>query len=315
MTGTGGLHSIQGRIYLPSGRTPETSITVKLQSTTFSTLSTDTDPGGAYMFGSLAPGSYVVVIDAGEMYEPAREYVVIDPEVKVEGMPAMVLPKIINLPVYLQFKRGAREPAAGVVNAKLANIPKEALKHYENGLKFSQTGKNDEALKEFRQAAMLYPEFAVAQTEIGKISLAAGKIDEAETAFRAALTGDAQQYEARLGLGIVLLNKKESVDAQKSLEEAKNMNQSAAAPAYYLGLLYFSQRKLIEAKNEFESAEKLKGDKDYPKAHFYLGGIYWGEKQYKKAADELEKYLAIDPNAKDADQTRKAIEQLRSKEN
>ena len=51
------------------------------------------------------------------------------------------------------------------------------------------------------------------------------------------------------------------------------------------------------------------------KAHYFLAGIYWGEKQYQKAADELEKYLKLEPNAKDADQTRKAIADLRIKQN
>lgn len=314
-TGTGGVHSIQGRIYLPTGRIPETSMSVKLQSTNFGTLSVDTDQSGVFIFQNLAPASYSIVIDAGDQFEPAREYIVIDAQIKIEGMPSPVVPKTFTLPIYLQYKRSAREAAAGVVNAKLANIPKEALKHFENGLKFNQTGKNEEALREFRQATMLYPGFAAAQSEIGKICLATGKLDEAESAFRIALNIDAQEYDPKLHLGIVLLKKNEFPDAQKQLEEAKNLNQSAAAPSYYLGLLYFSQHKLLEAKNEFELTEKLKSEKDYPLAHYYLGGLYWGEKQYKKAADELEKYLALEPNGKYADQTRRAIPQLRTKEN
>ena len=315
LSGNGGIHSIQGRIYLPNGRTPETPVSVKLMCANFSTVSIDTDQTGVYIFPALMPGSYTIVIDAGDQFEPAREYVVIDPEIKIPGVPSPVLPKVFNVPVYLQFKRGVREPAASVFNAKFANIPKEALKHFENGLKFNQTGKNEEAIREFNQAVMLYPEFAAAQTEIGKICLAGGKFDEAENAFRSALNIDSQQYEAKLGYGVVLLKRNALPEAQKALEDAKTMNQSAAGPPYYLGLLYFSQRKLVQARDEFEQTEKLKSEKDYPLAHYYLGGIYWGEKQYKKAADELEKYLVIEPNAKDADLTRRAIQQLRSKEN
>jgi Tfp pilus assembly protein PilF len=313
-TGTGGIHIIQGRVYLPNGRTPEVPVTVKLLSTNFSSIATDTDPGGSFMFHYLAPGSYNVVIEGNDQYESARENIVIDPEVKIEGMPSTVLPKIINVPIYLQFKKAVRM-AAQVINAKLANIPKDAMKHYESGLKLSQAGKDEEALLELHQATTLYPDFPYAYSDIGKICLRLNKLDDAENAFRRALNTDPQDYDAKLNLGFLLLKKNEFAEAQEMLEDAKNINQTAAAPCYYLGLLYFSQHKLAEAKNAFESAEKLKSDKDYPKAHYYLGGIYWGEKQYKKAADELEKYLIIDPHAKDADQTRKAIEQLRSKEN
>ena len=313
ISGTGGIHTIQGRIYLPNGRTPETSVSVKLSSTNFSTISVDTDHSGSFVFQSVAPGSYALVIEAGQPFETAREYVVIDPEIKIEGMPAAVLPKIFNVPIYLQFKKTVRE-AAGVINAKLANIPKEALKRYENGLKLSQTGKNEEALAELRQAVVFYPSFYIAYNEIGKICLKLNKLDEAENAFRAALNLNGQEYEARLGFGIVLLNKNEFPEAQKELEEAKTLNQSAAAPHYYLGRLFFYTRKFTDAKNEFELTKGLKNEKDYPLVHYYLGGIYWSEKQYKKAADELEKYLTLDPNAQNADKTRKTIAELRTKE-
>jgi tetratricopeptide (TPR) repeat protein len=313
-SGTGGVHSIQGRIYLPSGRMPEMSITIKLQNGGLDTISVETDYSGSFSFRALAPGSYMILVDAGNQYEIMREYVVIDPEVKIEGVPGRVLPKIFNVPIYLQYKKAVRE-ALGVLNAKFANIPKEALKHYEAGMKLSQEGKSEEALKELRMAVSFYPTFSAAHTEIGKICVKLNQLTEAENAFRAALDINSQEYEAKVGFGYVLLSRKEFPDAQKELEEAKLLNQTAAAPAYYLGLLFFSQRKFPDAKSEFELTEKLKGMKDYPLVHYYLGGIYWGEKQYQKAADELEKYLSIEPNAKDADQTRKAIEQLRTKSN
>ncbi len=311
-SGNGGIHTIQGRIYLPNGRSIDEPVKVRLQSTNFTPISLDTDRSGTFIFSSIAPGSYSIVVEAGEAFETAYEYVVIDPQVKIEGVPMVVLPKVFNVPVYLQFKKAVRE-AVGVYNARMATVPKDAMKRYESGMKLIQAGKNEEALTEFKQAVALYPNFSFAYTEIGKLCQALGKLTEAESAFRSALGIDSREYEARVRLGYILLSKNEFPDALKELEEAKSLNQSAAAPPYYLGLLHFRQRNFTGAKTEFELTEKLKGLKDYPLAHYYLGGIYWSEKQYKKAADELEKYLQIDPNAKDAEQTRKAIQELRTK--
>src|ERR1044072_8973296 len=314
ISGTGGIHTIQGRIYLPNGRSVDTSVRVKLQSTNFTPISVDTDQSGTFVFSSIAPGSYSLVVEAGEAFETAYEYVVIDPQVKIEGVPMVVLPKVVNVPVYLQFKKAVRE-AVGVYNARMASIPREAIKRYEAGMKFIQAGKNEEALAELKQAVTLYPNFSTAFTEIGKLCQVLGKMREEESAFLSALGIDSRQYEAKVRLGYILLSRNEFPDAQKELEEAKSLNQAAAAPPYYLGLLYFRQRKFNDAKNEFELTKKVKDSKDYPLAHYYLGGIYWSEKQYQKAADELEKYLTIDPKAKDADQTRKAIQELRTKQN
>ena len=46
----------------------------------------------------------------------------------------------------------------------------------------------------------------------------------------------------------------------------------------------------------------------------YLGGLYMSAKRNKEAADHLEKYLQLDPKARDADQIRNTIKDLRSKQ-
>ena len=49
-------------------------------------------------------------------------------------------------------------------------------------------------------------------------------------------------------------------------------------------------------------------------AHYYLGGVLWAKREHKSAADELETYLRLDPKAADAERTRAAIKDLRSKD-
>jgi Flp pilus assembly protein TadD len=313
--GTGGIHTIQGRIYLPNGRSPEMPMTVKLQSSNFSTISVETDASGSFGFRFLAPGTYAVVVEAGENFEVAREYITIDPEVKIEGIPSMVVPKTFNVPVYLQLKRGLKAAAPEVVNARLAAVPKEALKHFEAGVKLAQSDKNEEAIQEYRQAIALYPSFNIALSYMGKAYLKLGRLEDAGNAFQEALKIDAKDFESKLGWGIVLLNNRSLEEAQKELLEAKELNSAAAAPRYYLGLLYLQIRKREEAKSELEQTEKLKNERDYPLTHYYLGGLYIAEKQYKLAVEELEKYLLLVPNAKDAERLRQTIADLRNKQN
>jgi len=314
MQGTGGVHTIQGRVYLPDGRSPEMSLTIKLQSTN-PTITVETDASGGFGFRFLAPGTYTVVIEAGDTYEVAREYVIIDTEVKIEGMPSPVVPKTVNVPVYLQYKRGAKAAAPDVVNAKLAGVPKEALKHFKAALKLAQGDKNEEAIQEFRQAVALYPSFTFALNGMGQIYLKLGRLENASASFQETLKIDPKDFEARLHLGIVLLNLKSLAEAQKELLEAKELNSSAAAPRYYLGLLYLRNQKREEAKTELEQTEKLKNERDYPLTHYYLAGLYIAGKQYKLAVEELEKYLLLVPNAKDAEQLRLTIADLRTKQN
>lgn len=312
-TGTGGLNTIQGRIYLPNGRTSDIQINVRLESQRDSPLTLISDRNGGFSFRMLAPGNYSIVVDAGDNYVVSREYFTIDGEVQVSTVRVPPVPKVYNVPIYLQFKPNA-VVKNGVVNAKYVNIPKEALEHCQKGLELSRAGNTQEAIKSFRLAISVYPQFSVPHTEIGKILIKTGKFDEAGNELRVALTIDPNDFDAKLNLGIALMGKRDLNDAEKELRAAADLNRAAVTPHYYLGLLFLQNSDIEGAQKEMETARTLKGDKEFPLVHRYLGGIYWKQKQYRMAADELEKYVRLVPDAKDADQTRKTILDLRNRQ-
>src|SRR5690349_23153882 len=68
-TGTGGNHIIQGYVFFPSGRKAEGTIIVKLTSLQYGDLQVIPDSSGSFTFSSLAPGSYTVIVNAGDEYE------------------------------------------------------------------------------------------------------------------------------------------------------------------------------------------------------------------------------------------------------
>jgi hypothetical protein len=83
--GTGGRHTISGRIYFPSGRRSDVRVKVKLQSLNSGELSVFSDANGTFAFKGLDPGSYTVVVDAGADYEVAKEPVSIENEAGTSG--------------------------------------------------------------------------------------------------------------------------------------------------------------------------------------------------------------------------------------
>jgi tetratricopeptide (TPR) repeat protein len=276
--GTGGIHTIQGRIYLPNGRSADSTTVIKLQTSASSDMSVNTDSSGAFIFRGLAPGNYTLVINAGENFEPAREYVTIDADIQPQGFTMPPIPKTVNLYINVQYKPGVAQPAATeVVNARLAAIPKDAIKAYENGMRLLTSDKSAEALIEFRKAIAASPDFSVAMIEAAQITLKAGNLDEAKTLYQSALRVEPKNFEAQLGIGITRLYKQEYADAQKDLELARDLSPTAAIVRYYLGIVFLRLHKNPQAQSEFEEAKKLKGVKDLPLVHYYLGGIYWGE--------------------------------------
>jgi len=77
--------------------------------------------------------------------------------------------------------------------------------------------------------------------------------------------------------------------------------------------------KLIKLK-AYEDAQKelelaiSNGGENLALAHKYLGGVYISTHKNKEAADELEKYLKLEPKTPDADRIKKSINDLRGKQ-
>lgn len=311
-SGTGGLHVIQGRVYLPNGKALDSPVKVELQSSSDPTLSVHTDQNGSFRFNGLRPGNYTVVVDAGSNFEIAKEYITIDGEVQLSKTYARSTSKSFTVPLYLQAKRG-QTYRSGIINAKWANIPRAAVEHYESGLELAQTEKTTEAIAEFKRAAELSPSFAPAYTELGKLYLKKGQVDDAIASLRTAVRFDEADFDSRLHLGIGLLNKMDLNGAEKELVEAAYLNTHAVTPHYYLGLLFVERKNYDIAQKAFERAKQLKKEKDYPLLHRYLGGIYEAKRLSKQAVEELETYLRLQPDAKDADRIRKTIADLKTK--
>ena len=88
----------------------------------------------------------------------------------------------------------------------------------------------------------------------------------------------------------------------------------AATPAthMYLGLTLYYLHNNAEAEKELKAAIDSSGNQ-LSIAHYYLGGLYWKLSDYHRAADELETYLHLTPDAPDAERVRGTIKQLRAK--
>lgn len=316
MTGTGGRHVIQGRIYFPSGRGSDMRVQVKLQSTNAGELSVLADANGSFSFRGLSPGSYTVVIEGGDDYETARETVFIDTEVtsKIRGSSPIQMSRPYTVMFYLQPKRNSSVTGAkpGVVNAALAGVPAQARDLYLKAAASIQAGDTKKAIEQLRGAIAAYPEFALAYNELGVQYLKLGQPIQAVESLRSAVKFAAEAFSPRLNYGIALLEKKDFAEAEAQLREALKRNDGSAAAHLYLGITLISLRRYDEAEPELRRAVTLGGGQ-MSLAHYYLGGIYWGKKEYKRAADELETYLKLVPKASNAEKIRATIKSLREK--
>ncbi len=303
--GTGGRHTIQGHIYLPAEPAGGVIIKVKIESTNSTGLSVIADVNGTFTFRNLEPGNYYLTVDAGEDFEVFKDTINIDRETSKQG------PRTLTIPVYLRMKPTS-SLTTKTVDVSLANVPKPALERYNKARELARAGNSQAAIEELKGAISLYTEFALAFNELGVQYLKLGQLDRALEALRSAVKFAPEAFSPRLNYGIALLNKKDFPQAETELRRALKKNEASPTAHLYLGLALINLKNHVEAEKELQRAVTLGGN-EMSLAHYYLGGIYWGRREYKRAADELETYLTLAPQAPDAERVRNTIKELRSK--
>lgn len=321
LTGTGGKHRIQGRIYFPSGRRSDANaVKVSLESSSSEKLSVVADLNGNFTFNSIAPGSYSVTVDAGSDYEIARDSVYVESS----GIKSRTLssgdaaradvPRVFNVIINLQLKRGsAANSRPAVLDAALASVPKPAVELYDKAREAIRAGDTKRAIEQLQAAISYYPEFTIALNELGVQYLKLDQPDKAAEVLRRALRVRPDEFTLLLNYGIALLEKNEAAEAEAQLRQAVKKNDGAWSAHMYLGVTLIRLRNYIEAEKELLRTLAVGGD-NLSLPHYYLGGLYWGKRDYRRAADELEKYLKLAPKAPDAERTRASIKELRSKQ-
>ena len=301
LASSGGNNMIQGRIHFPSGQTATgKTIKVNLESTSnFSALSTVADQDGVFRFTGLEAGDYTVVVDAGNDFEKAREPVNIYRETSRGGR---------SMQVSIQL-----QPKVSSSNPLFANVPEKALSLYQKGTTAARKGDAKSAAESLTAAVAAYPNFPIALSELGTQYLLLKQYDKAGETFETLLKLKPADAAAHLNLGIVEFNKKKFDEAEGHLRKALELKSAGPSAHYYLGLTFVSLKRYEEALKEFELTIS-NGGENIALAHKYLGGLYMSAHKNSEAADELEKYLQLDPKAADADRIKGTIKDLRNKQ-
>ncbi len=313
---SGGSHVIQGHVYFPSGRAAEQGILVKLESGVMGVRSTATDGSGSFIFNSLPAASYTITVDAGQDYEVLREDVVIYGTSAMGAAPAIGTATMLDLHL-------VPKGASAAAEAAFAGEPKEAVDNYKKAMQSVHAGNTKKAIDLLNNAINADPKFALALGELGTQYLKQNQPQKAAEVLQRAVEEKPADFTIRLTYGTALMNQKDLNSAEVQLRKALQINNASPAAHMYLGITLiglsrdektkqFYPDRYAEGQKELETAI-ASGKNEVAMAHRYLGGVYWGNKEYKRAAAEFETYLQLQPKAPDAEKLRGIIQDLKNK--
>lgn len=301
-TGLGGVNTITGTV-IASGQRLERHVSVRLKTMTKGDRVVVTDDYGKFAFQGLVSGDYTIVIDKERDFEPFSQAVNI---VQPRGFP----PQSYNLSIRLTPKdESTAKP--GVLNAELANVPPRALAFYQKALEQAQAGKNKAAVEQLDQAIVEYPGFMLAFNELGVQYLQLGEVEKANESLEAALKIKPEAFEPLMNHGIALVRLNRFAKTVPELRAAIRQKDQSPVGHYYLGRALAYQQRYDEGEKELNLALRLGGD-EMKEAHRYLAAIHNVRGDKQRAIAELELYLKLAPNSKDAEHLRQLIKDLRN---
>lgn len=300
-------HAIRGKVFMPSGNPAEHRIRVVLELNTGGIVGeVFTDTVGNFEFRSLASGVYKITVPTdNQTYETAQE------TMEIYGSFSRTFPAQLYL-----HEKGSDQtfrPKDRILSvADLQEIPKDARKAYEKGVKRAAEDKPDEAVQLFEQALKIYPEYLHALNKLGEQMARQGKFAESQTAYERAVAVNPKFALAQINLGILLVSQKRFDDAIQSLESGNRLDDSYPMSHLNLGLAF-----LLKPEPNYERAEKelLRtvdlGKADFAQARLYLFNLYKRRSAWDKAVGQLEAYLKEAPLAQNAEEVRQMLSKLK----
>jgi serine/threonine protein kinase/tetratricopeptide (TPR) repeat protein len=150
------------------------------------------------------------------------------------------------------------------------------------------------ALQACNRALSLDPNLASAHLTRGIVTLNTGKPQEAIKEFAIAKDMDSSRAEALVWLARAYDASGDALEAEEYFREAINAQPDYWAAFNNLGEFYFRHGQYAKAEPLFQSVVDLTPDNALGFAN--LGGVYLAEQRYKEAANTLERALNLRPS-------------------
>lgn len=303
-------HSITGFVY-DTTRQPVADVYVELQTDFYSTLArAKTNGSGFFAFRGLPSGRYnVKVLPYSANYEEqARAVSLISVST---GRSTGGINEQVDF--FLRVRKAVSErPAAapGVIFAQ--EVPEEAAKHYEDGIRLLDDKKEAAAYESLKKALEVFPDYFQALDRLGNEYVMRGYYEPAYVLLTKAVEVNPKSFSSTFGLGLVMYRLDQTEKAIKLFQKAVEITGDSPNAHLWLGIARLQNKDLSRAEDALLKADRLRAGTAH-QVHWQLARLYNEQKKYAPAADRLELFLKHNPQAEDAEKIRKMIAVLRRK--
>jgi tetratricopeptide (TPR) repeat protein len=223
--------------------------------------------------------------------------------------------------VPLANRRYMDNPDVGVIVLhRLANVEglttsattgqagKDARKSFDKGMEAAKKGSIDDAQKNLQKAVEIFPRYATAWYELGKVHERRDHWAEARKCYEEAITADPKYASPYEGLYLLAMRDSKWEEVASLTEKLLKLNPYEFPNAYLAAALAnFQIKKLDAAEKMAREGLKIDTSGKIPRLHYLLGLTLAQKSDFKGSAESLRMYLQLAPTAKDADTAKKQL--------
>jgi len=300
------INRIEGIVWDPYRR-PVRDLYVELQDENYFAVSrARTDSAGRFSFSGVSFGRYnVKVLTSGTNYLEYTESV--DLLNVLRGAADAVY-----LDIYLKFDtRKVNSNVSEVTEVVFVqDVPEEARKLYKRGVKDLHE-KGDIGFNEIEEALKVFPTYFDALNTLGREYVERKEYQKSLAYLIRSIDVNQRSFSSFYALAYACYQLSHRPEALEAARGATMLQPNSLNAQLLYGTLLRLDRSYETAEKALLQAKKLSKDRPVPEVHWQLALLYNKLGRNAEAADELEAYLKVQPDAHDKKQIQDLIAKLR----
>lgn len=179
------------------------------------------------------------------------------------------------------------------ISATTAAAPSNARKEFDKARQEESKGKLQDAQKHFEKAVSIYPNFAVAWVELGRLQAHFKNVEQAQQSFARATQADPKLVTPYQNLAEIAFQQREWQAVLRYTDQLLQLNSlSFPQQWFYNAIANFYLNHPDAAEKSVREALKTDLAHRVPKADYLLAMILMQKKDFTGAAEHFRNYLA-----------------------